>query len=72
MERFLISKDEDLEDGTIIEDVGMRLTAGDWLSEWLCRERGIMWQDDEDHKKRNFKLVIAEPLENTEDSHVHR
>ena len=72
MERFLISKDEDLEDGTIIEDAGMRLTAGDWLSEWLCRERGIMWQDDEDHKKRNFKLVIAEPLENREDSHVHR
>jgi len=71
MERFLISKDEDPEEGTVFEDVGMRLTAGDWMSEWLCRERGVMWENDEDQKNRNFKLVIAEPLENREDSHVH-
>ena len=72
MERFLISKDEDLEAGMIFEDVGMRLTAGDWMSKWLSREKRGMWQDNEDHKKRNFKQVIAEPLDNREDSHVHR
>jgi len=71
MERFLISKDEDPDDGTVFEDVGMRLSAGDWMSEWLCREQGVMWQDAEDQRRRNFKLVIAEPLENREDSHVH-
>ena len=72
MERFLITKDEDLDDGTVFEDVGMRLSAGDWMSEWLCREKGVTWNDDEDQTNRNFKLVVAEPLENREDSHVHR
>jgi len=71
MERFLISEDEDPAVGTVIEDVGMKISAGDWMSEWLCREKGVMWKDGADHEKRNFKLVIAEPLPNREDSHVN-
>ena len=51
----------------------MRLTAGEWMSEWLCPEKGVMrHDDDEDQQIIDFKLVIAEPLENRENSHFHR
>ena len=72
MEKFQITLDEDPEVGTVFTDVGMKLNAGDWISEWMCREDGVMWQDDLEQQTRNFKLVIAEPLADREDSHVHR
>ena len=64
--------DDDQDVGSIYNDVGMRLNAGDFLSEWMCREDGVMWQGDEDLVKRNFKLVLAEPLPDREESQVHR
>ena len=27
--------------------VGLRLMAGQWLSEWLCREEGLQWPAEE-------------------------
>lgn len=71
MERFVISQDDDPEIGTVFDDVGMKLNVGDWLSEWMCREDGVMWYKDGEQKEKNFKLVIAEPLADREDSHVH-
>ena len=68
MKRFLMNPDED----PAIDDFVMRLNAGNFLSEWMCREDGVMWQGDEDLVKRNFKLVLAEPLPDREESQVHR
>ena len=62
MQRFLITEDEDPEVGLVVPDVGMRLSVGEWVTEWLCREEGV--QGD------NFKLVLAEPLEGSKESHV--
>ena len=67
MKRFLMSDQEDPENGYVFDDVGMKLTAGDWISEWLCVEKGVRSPDD-----INFKLVIAEPLPDRQDSHVNR
>jgi len=71
MEKFQITSDDDPEVGTVFTDVGMKLNAGDWISEWMCREDGVMWTDELEQPMRNFKLVIAEPLADREDSHVH-
>lgn len=45
MERFLISSQETLEeDGIEIGDeVGMRMTVGEWISSWMCREDGVQF-----------------------------
>ena len=59
MARFSISPEEE-EEGLVLEEVGMKLSAGTWLEEWLCREEGVSW--DQEQSDRNFKLVLAEPL----------
>ena len=87
MERFLISREEEPELGNVIEDVGMKLTVGSWVTEWLCKEEGVTWTNDQDNIRcrhcfnvflmtyhlslRNFKLVLAEPLPGHEDGHVN-
>lgn len=87
MERFLISREEEPELGSVIEDVGMKLTVGSWVTEWLCKEEGVTWTNDQDNIRcrhcsnvfvmtydlclRNFKLVLAEPLPGHEDGHVN-
>ena len=48
MERFFISEQEEPGSGSIIEDVGLKLTVGSWLTEWLCREEGVTWTNDQD------------------------
>jgi len=64
--------------GTVIRDsVGLRLTSGEFMSEWLCKEEGVSWTLDENVNShledvRNFKLVLAEPLPEPQDSHVHK
>ena len=63
MERFLITEDEDPEEGVVFTDMGMRLSVGEWMTEWLCREQGV--QGD------TFKLVLAEPLPDNTESHVN-
>ena len=70
MERFQITADEEPEVGTVFDDVEIKLNAGDWMSEWLCHEDGVMWQDEQE--SRNFKLVLAEPLADSTKSHIHR
>ena len=71
MKRFLVSPTEDQVRGVEIrEEVGMRLMAGEWLSEWMCREEGVEWGQDEDKEGSNFKLVLAEPLPDSPHSHV--
>ena len=79
-------------DGVEIEgEVNMRLTVGEWLSSWLCREEGVQSASKNDRYKiikkmvlqfhenlqnlflnysLNFKLVLAEPLDNSKGSHV--
>jgi len=48
MERFLVSPMEEVDRGVEIGDeVGLRLMAGQWLSEWLCREEGLQWPAEE-------------------------
>ena len=71
MQRFQVAPDEDPEEGAVFEAAGMKLTAADWLTEWMCREDGVVWESA-DSGKAGFKLVIAEPLSNREDSHIHR
>jgi 4-hydroxyphenylpyruvate dioxygenase len=54
-----------------------RLYAGEWLSEWLCREEGAVWPPASNQysgltdNPRNFKLVLAEPLAGHVHSHVN-
>ena len=68
MKRFLVNPQESIEDGVEISgDVNMRLSVGEWLSSWMCREEGVQFQND---SKLNFKLVLAEPLDNEKGSHV--
>jgi len=78
MERFLAPLETPGEGVVIEDDVGMRLMAGEWLSEWLCREEGVMWNkkgdgggDSKITQRRNFKLVMAEPLPDNPTSHVN-
>jgi 4-hydroxyphenylpyruvate dioxygenase len=54
--------------------VNFRLYAGEWLSEWLCREEGVVWPPQPDGggaNPLNFKLVLAEPLAGHVHSHVN-
>ena len=69
MARFSISPEEE-EEGLVLEEVGMKLSAGTWLEEWLCREEGVSW--DQEQSDRNFKLVLAEPLPGHEEGHVNK
>jgi len=71
MQRFLVNSLEAMEDDgvEIGEEVGMRMTVGEWISSWLCREEGVHFQHSQ-NDPRNFKLVLAEPLEGRDDSHV--
>ena len=69
MKRFLVSPQESIEGVEIAGDVNMRLTVGEWLSSWLCREEGVEFQDKYT-SQLNFKLVLAEPLDNEKGSHV--
>ena len=73
MKRFLVNPRES-DQGVVIEgDVNLRLTVGQWLSSWLCREEGVQFQDSGSNDSwLNFKLVLAEPLDNDRDSHVHQ
>ena len=57
--------------GAVMEDVGMKLNVSSWVTEWLCREEGVTWSQDQD-ELRNFKLVLAEPLPGYADSHVNK
>ena len=45
------------------------MMVGEWLSSWLCREEGVELSSASD-ERLNFKLVLAEPLENS--SHVQK
>jgi len=77
-ERLILNgkADESLDDEDFCEDgalhlkgiVGMRLQAGAWMSEWLCKEDGV--ETESSNQRRNFKLVLAEPLEGHPQSHV--
>ena len=69
MTRFSISPEEE-EEGLVLEEVGMKLSAGTWVEEWLCREEGVSW--DQELSDRNFKLVLAEPLPGHEEGHVNK
>ena len=76
MERFMVNSDDDPEDGIVIRDeAGMRMMVGEWMSEWMCREEGVEWIGDRSvgasQDKRNFKLVLAEPLPHHDHSHVN-
>jgi 4-hydroxyphenylpyruvate dioxygenase len=54
--------------------MNFRLYAGEWLSEWLCREEGVVWPPQPDSggaNPLNFKLVLAEPLAGHAHSHVN-
>ena len=79
MERFMVSPTEGESTGVEIPgEPGLRLMAGEWMAEWMCREEGVAWtpvQEDERQEKeegRNFKLVLAEPLNNHPHSHVNK
>jgi len=69
MQRFFVNPDEDEKGVEISGDVNMRLTVGEWLSSWMCREEGVQLENC-NNEKLNFKLVLAEPLDNEKDSHV--
>ena len=75
MERFLIGREEMLDDDGIEigEEVGMRLTVGEWISSWMCREEGVKFNSSQcSADSLNFKLVLAEPLEGNQGSHVQQ
>ena len=75
MERFLIDSRETVEDDGIEigQEVGMRLTVGEWISSWMCREEGVRFDSSQcSNEKMNFKLVLAEPLPGHTFSHVQQ
>jgi len=73
MERFMVNAEDDPEAGIQIKDeAGMRMMVGEWLSEWMCREEGVSWEQRGGDDTRNFKLVLAEPLPDHEHSHVYK
>ena len=47
--------------------VGLRLMAGQWLSEWLCREEGLQWPEEGGVEgtveKDNFSSDNINPVE---------
>ena len=72
MERFLISSEETVEGIEIGEEVGMRLSVGEWISSWMCREEGVKFGSECEKERLNFKLVLAEPLQGYYTSHVQQ
>ena len=48
MERFLTNNQETVEDNGIEigGEVGMRMTVGEWITSWLCREEGVELNKD--------------------------
>merc|ERR1739844_788965 len=70
MVRFRVDSEEGEEGKVLDEEIGLRLKVGEWMSEWLCTEKGS--QTNTQMGDRNFKLVLAEPLEEATDSHVNR
>ena len=50
MKRFLVNSQDKLDqDGIEIGDeVGMRMTVGEWITSWLCREEGVHFEQSED------------------------
>ena len=70
MQPFLLSQEEEPGEGTVFEEVGLRLNVSSWVTDWLCREEGVTW--DHGDTETNFKLVLAEPLSDNEDSHVNK
>ena len=71
MQPFLLSQEEVPGQGTVFEEVGLKLNVSSWVTEWLCREEGVTWDSSLDNR-RNFKLVLAEPLPGNEESHVNQ
>jgi len=69
MKRFLVNPQESDDGVEIAGDVNMRLTVGEWMSSWLCREEGVQFHE-ESTDRLNFKLVLAEPLDDDKNSHV--
>ena len=45
MQRFFVNPDEDEKGVEISGDVNMRLTVGEWLSSWMCREEGVQLEN---------------------------
>ena len=41
--------------------VGLRLMAGQWLSEWLCREEGLQWPAAEEEPEKLQQGPLEEP-----------
>lgn len=73
MQPFLLAQEDLPGEGTVFQDVGMKLNVSSWVTEWLCREEGVTWEPLEsglDQNVNNFKLVVAEPLAG-QDSHVN-
>ena len=70
MTRFKMTPSEGEEGVEVTGEAGLRLKVGEWMSEWMCREVGV--SSDDQVKERNFKLVLAEPLEVNHDGHVNR
>ena len=71
MQPFTLSQEEVPGQGTVFEEVGLKLNVSSWVTEWLCREEGVTWDSSLDNR-RNFKLVLAEPLPGNEESHVNQ
>ena len=59
LNRFLVSSAENVATGVEIGgEVGMRMTVGEWISSWLCREEGVQFpksEDDDDRCKNNIQ-----------------
>ena len=75
MERFLVGSKETLDDDGIEigHDVEMRITVGEWISSWMCREEGVKFNSSQCcNEGMNFKLVLAEPLGTHKFSHVQQ
>ena len=62
LNRFLVNSAENVTTGVEIGgDVGMRMTVGEWISSWLCREEGVQFpkSDDDDRYKITSKTVLC-------------
>merc|ERR1719204_1494534 len=65
MERFLVDPMEEVATGVEIgEEVGLRLMAGQWLSEWLCHEQGLRWPS-KDTSKETSKNMFKHTFKDT-------
>ena len=70
MQPFLLAQEDMPGEGTVFQEAGLRLNVSSWVTDWLCREEGVTW--DQGDTERNFKLVLAEPLPDNEESHVKK